>query len=142
VARFRWPEWRKLTPAERSRISAEATTVLQKLLDAGETVDMVISIGPVPMMKAVVATTRLPKIKTFVILNPIMVDGTGLCGACRVTVGGKTKFACVDGPDFDGHEVDFDEMTKRLKMYAKYEKIAYERFLHECCRVADQIKQL
>lgn len=118
------------------------TTVLQNLLDAGEKVDMVISIGPVPMMKAVVASTRLPKIKTFVSLNPIMVDGTGMCGACRVTVGGKTKFACVDGPDFDGHEVDFDEMTKRLKMYAKYEKIAYERFLHDGCRVADQIKQL
>jgi ferredoxin--NADP+ reductase len=117
------------------------TTVLQKLLDDGEKIDMVICVGPVPMMKAVVKTTLPPKIKTFVSLNPVMVDGTGMCGACRVTVGGKTKFACVDGPDFDGHQVDFEEMTKRLKMYAKYEKIAYEKFLHEGCRLGEQIKQ-
>jgi ferredoxin--NADP+ reductase len=121
------------------------TTVLQKLLDDGEKIDMVICIGPVPMMKAVVNTTREPKIKTNVSLNPIMVDGTGMCGACRVTVGGKTKFACVDGPDFDGHEVDFDEMTKRMKMYVKQEKIAYDRFLHaedEKCRLDRQIEKM
>jgi ferredoxin/flavodoxin---NADP+ reductase len=118
------------------------TTVLQKLMADGEKIDMVICVGPVPMMKAVVNTTREPKIKTFVSLNPVMVDGTGMCGACRVTVGGKTKFACVDGPDFDGHEVDFEEMTKRLKMYAKYEKQAYEKFLHEGCKVAEQIKNI
>jgi ferredoxin--NADP+ reductase len=118
------------------------TTVLQKLMTDGEKIDMVICVGPVPMMKAVVNTTREPKIKTFVSLNPVMVDGTGMCGACRVTVGGKTKFACVDGPDFDGHEVDFEEMTKRMKMYAKYEKQAYEKFLHEGCKVAEQIKKM
>lgn len=116
------------------------TTVLQKLIDDGVKIDMIIAIGPVPMMKAVVNTTREPKIKTYVSLNPIMVDGTGMCGACRVTVGGKTRFACVDGPDFDGHEVDFDEMTKRMKMYVKYEKLAYERFLEsEKCRPRKQI---
>lgn len=113
------------------------TTILQQMIDGGEKIDMVIAIGPVPMMKAVVKTTREPKIKTYVSLNPIMVDGTGMCGACRVTVGGKTKFACVDGPDFDGHEVDFDEMTKRMKMYNRYEKQAYEKFLEdEHCRLA------
>ncbi len=118
------------------------TTILQKLIAEGEKIDMVICVGPVPMMKAVVETTREPKIKTFVSLNPIMVDGTGMCGACRVTVGGKTKFACVDGPDFDGHEVDFDEMTKRMKMYVKQEKIAYDKFLHKECNVNKQIKEL
>jgi len=121
------------------------TTVLQKLIDDGEKIDMVICIGPVPMMKAVVNATREPKIKTYVSLNPIMVDGTGMCGACRVTVGGKTKFACVDGPDFDGHEVDFDEMTKRMKMYVKQEKIAYDRFLHDekaGCRLEKQIEKM
>ena len=117
------------------------TTVLQKLINDGEKIDMVISIGPVPMMKAVVNATRGPKIKTYVSLNPIMVDGTGMCGACRVTVGGKTRFACVDGPDFDGHEVDFEEMTKRMKMYGKYEKIAYERFLDSECHLAKKTEE-
>lgn len=119
------------------------TTILQKLIEDGEQIDMVISIGPVPMMKAVVSTTREPKIKTFVSLNPIMVDGTGMCGACRVTVAGKTRFACVDGPDFDGHEVDFDEMTKRLKMYVKYEKVAYHKFLdNEKCHLKKEVDKL
>ncbi len=119
------------------------TTVLQKLLDDGNEVDFVMAIGPVPMMKAVVNTTRKPKIKTFVSLNPIMVDGTGMCGACRVTVGGRTRFACVDGPDFDGHEVDFDEMTKRLKMYVRYEKRAYDKFLeNEKCRLKKQVENM
>jgi NAD(P)H-flavin reductase len=117
------------------------TTVLEKMIADGEKIDMVISIGPVPMMKAVVNTTREHKIKTFVSLNPIMVDGTGMCGACRVTVGGKTRFACVDGPDFDGHEVDFDEMTKRLKMYTRYEKVAYDKFLEaEHCHLRKQVE--
>ncbi len=118
------------------------TTILQKIIDDGEKIDMVICVGPVPMMKAVVETTREPRIKTFVSLNPIMVDGTGMCGACRVTVGGKTKFACVDGPDFDGHEVDFDEMTKRQKMYLKQEKISYEKFLHDGCNINKQVEKL
>jgi ferredoxin--NADP+ reductase len=117
------------------------TTVLQKMIDDDVKIDFIMAIGPVPMMKAVVNTTRKPKIKTFVSLNPIMVDGTGMCGACRVTVGGKTRFACVDGPDFDGHEVDFDEMTKRLKMYAKYEKRAYDKFLEdEHCHLKKQVE--
>ena len=115
------------------------TTVLQNLMNDGERIDFVMAIGPVPMMRAVVETTREPKIKTMVSLNPIMVDGTGMCGACRVTVGGKTRFACVDGPDFDGHEVDFDEMTKRLKMYVKYEQIAYKKFLDEHHHLEEQI---
>ncbi len=119
------------------------TTILQKLIDDGEKIDMIISIGPVPMMKAVVNTTREPKIKTYVSLNPIMVDGTGMCGACRVTVGGKTRFACVDGPDFDGHEVDFEEMTKRLKMYNQYEKEAYHKFLEDDkCNLKRQVDNL
>jgi NAD(P)H-flavin reductase len=117
------------------------TTILQKLIDDGEKIDMVFSVGPVPMMKAVVATTRPHNIKTIVSLNPIMVDGTGMCGACRVTVGGKTRFACVDGPDFDGHEVDFEEMTKRMKMYVKYEKIAYDRFKEHGCRLEKQLRK-
>ncbi|MEP0827703.1 MAG: sulfide/dihydroorotate dehydrogenase-like FAD/NAD-binding protein [bacterium] len=118
------------------------TTILQRLIADGEKIDMVICVGPVPMMKAVVNTTREPNIKTFVSLNPVMVDGTGMCGACRVTVGGKTRFACVDGPDFDGHLVDFDEMTKRMKMYVRYEKIAYERFLEDDCRLGKQVKAM
>jgi len=112
------------------------TTVLEKLMEDGTPIDFIMAIGPVPMMKAVANTTRPAGIKTWVSLNPIMVDGTGMCGACRVTIGGKTKFACVDGPDFDAHQVDFDEMTSRLKMYQKQEKVAYEKFLHseECAR--------
>lgn len=107
------------------------TTVLERLMEDGTPIDYIMAIGPVPMMKAVAAVTRPKKINTWVSLNPIMVDGTGMCGACRVTVGGKTKFACVDGPDFNAHEVDFDEMTSRLKMYQTQEKIAYDRFLHQ-----------
>lgn len=106
------------------------TTILEQLMNDGTPIDYVMSVGPVPMMKAVAKTTLPKKIKTWVSLNPVMVDGTGMCGACRVTVGGKTKFACVDGPDFDAHEVDFEEMTSRLKMYQTYEKVAYDRFLH------------
>lgn len=118
------------------------TTILQNMLVGGQKVDMVIAIGPVPMMKAVVNTTREPKIKTFVSLNPIMVDGTGMCGACRVTVGGKTRFACVDGPDFDGHEVDFEEMTKRLQMYKRFEKVAYEKFLEaDHCHLKKRVEK-
>ncbi len=91
-------------------------------------IDFVMAIGPVVMMRAVCRITQPHQIKTMVSLNPIMVDGTGMCGACRVTVGGKTQFACVDGPDFDGHKVDFDELLKRQGMYLKQEKIAMERF--------------
>jgi len=88
--------------------------------------------GPVPMMKAVCELTRPYGIRTIVSLNPIMVDGTGMCGGCRVTVGGKTQFACVDGPEFDGHQVDYDELWDRLSAYKTQEKIALERWEHEC----------
>lgn len=91
-----------------------------------EKVDYVLAVGPVPMMKAVTEMTRADKIQTWVSLNAIMVDGTGMCGACRCSVGGKTKFACIHGPDFNGHEVDFDELTARQKMFINEEKIAME----------------
>jgi ferredoxin--NADP+ reductase len=116
------------------------TTVLEQLMVDGTPIDFIMAIGPVPMMRAVAEATRAQKIKTWVSLNPIMVDGTGMCGACRVTVGGKTRFACVDGPDFDAHQVNFDEMTSRLKMYHKQEKIAYDRFLQHDGNCADHRK--
>ena len=93
------------------------TNKLQSLIDAGNNYDLVIAIGPVPMMKFVSAVTKPYNIKTLVSLNPIMIDGTGMCGGCRVTVGGEIKFACVDGPDFDGHQVDYDELMKRNSTY-------------------------
>lgn len=92
------------------------TDVLKRLLNNGE-YDIVIAIGPVIMMKFVALTTKPYGVKTLVSLNPIMIDGTGMCGGCRVTVGGKTRFACVDGPDFDGHEVDFDELMRRNTLF-------------------------
>lgn len=93
------------------------TNALAGLIEGGAQYDMVIAIGPVPMMKFVCEVTRPYGIKTMVSLNPIMIDGTGMCGGCRVTVGGQTKFACVDGPDFDGHIVDFDELMRRNSFY-------------------------
>jgi ferredoxin--NADP+ reductase len=105
------------------------TQVLADLLEKGEKIDFVFSVGPVLMMRALAKVTLPYKIKTIISLNPIMVDGTGMCGACRVTVGNQTKFACVDGPDFDAHQVDFDELLKRQKMYLQQEKIAMENFL-------------
>ncbi|HZX49262.1 MAG TPA: sulfide/dihydroorotate dehydrogenase-like FAD/NAD-binding protein [Nitrospirota bacterium] len=101
--------------------------VLSEILKE-EPVHMVTAIGPVPMMKAVSEMTRPVKIPTYVSLNAIMVDGTGMCGSCRVEVGGATKFACVDGPDFDGHQVNFDELVYRQKMYVPYEKKASELY--------------
>ena len=106
--------------------------VLQKLIDMGEKIDRVVAIGPVPMMRVVCDVTKQYNVKTIVSLNPIMVDATGMCGACRVSVGGCTKFACVDGPEFDGHEVDFDLLTSRLRMYYTQEKEAMENFRCEC----------
>jgi ferredoxin--NADP+ reductase len=106
------------------------STVLQNLVDAGEKIDEVFAIGPVPMMKVIANQTKPYGIKTIVSLNPIMVDATGMCGACRVSVGGKTKFTCVDGPEFDGHQVDFDLLTSRLRMYCEQEGVAYEK--HRC----------
>lgn len=102
------------------------TSPLKSLLDNGEEYDEVIAIGPLVMMKFVTLTTKPYNIKTTVSMNPIMIDGTGMCGGCRLTVGGKTKFACVDGPDFDGFEVDFDEAIKKGGMYSKQQKHAYD----------------
>ena len=102
------------------------TDKLKSLIEAGNQYDAVIAIGPIPMMKFVSLTTKPYGIKTIVSLNPIMIDGTGMCGGCRLTVGGKTKFACVDGPDFDGHEVDFDEAMHRGGMYRDFEAHARE----------------
>jgi len=108
------------------------TDVLTELLSKDQKPDFIMAIGPVIMMRAVCGVTAPHEIKTLVSLNPVMVDGTGMCGACRVTVGGKTKFACVDGPDFDGHQVDFDELMKRQGMYLKQEKVAMERWDKMC----------
>ena len=102
------------------------TAPLKEAIEAGENYDEVIAIGPLVMMKFVVATTKPAGVKTVVSMNPIMIDGTGMCGGCRLTVGGQTKFACVDGPDFDGFEVDFDEAMKRGAMYRDFERHSYE----------------
>ena len=102
------------------------TNPLKELIESGEQYDEVITIGPLIMMKFVVATTKPHNVKTVVSMNPIMIDGTGMCGGCRLTVGGKTKFACVDGPDFDGFEVDFDEAISRGRSYLEFEKHARE----------------
>ena len=103
------------------------TAPLKEAIEAGENYDEVITIGPLVMMKFVVATTKPFGVKTTVSMNPIMIDGTGMCGGCRLTVGGKTKFACVDGPDFDGFLVDFDEAMQRANMYGEFERHAYEK---------------
>ena len=103
------------------------TDALLKLIEEGNEYDEVITIGPLMMMKAVVGVTKPLNIKTVVSMNPIMIDGTGMCGGCRLTVGGKTKFACVDGPDFDGFEVDFDEVASRNRIYFEFEKHAREK---------------
>lgn len=103
------------------------TVPLKEAIESGEVYDMVITIGPLIMMKFVVATTKPYNIPTTVSMNPIMIDGTGMCGGCRLTVGGKTKFACVDGPDFNGFEVDFDEAMARSSMYAEFERCEREK---------------
>lgn len=107
------------------------TGPLQELIDGGR-VDAVYAIGPLPMMRAVADLTRGPRIRTWASLNALMVDGTGMCGGCRVTVGGEMKFACVDGPEFDAHEVDFDELIRRSRMYSDLEGVADERFRKAC----------
>ena len=107
------------------------TQALQAKLDAGKAYDEVIAIGPLPMMKAVCDLTKPKDIKTIVSMNPIMIDGTGMCGGCRVTVGSVTKFACVDGPDFDGHQVDWAEAISRSRMFRPEEQRAMEK-LHKC----------
>lgn len=103
------------------------TEALKDVLNKGDT-QLAVAIGPVPMMKFVSKLTAQYGVKTIVSLNPIMVDGTGMCGGCRVTVGGKTKFACVDGPEFDGHQVDYDELMLRLQAYCEDEKRCFEDY--------------
>lgn len=112
------------------------TEMLKELINNGKKIDYVLTAGPIIMMKKIAEITEQHKIKTVASLNPIMVDGTGMCGCCRVTIGGETKFACVDGPDFDAHLVDFDELLKRTSLYKKMEKESYEKFIKdhpECC---------
>ena len=106
------------------------TAKLEELIKGGRKYDIVIAIGPLVMMRAVCQLTNEYGIKTVVSMNPVMIDGTGMCGGCRITVGGETKFACVDGPDFDGHQVDFDEAIRRSKMFSQQEKSAREA--HKC----------
>ncbi|MBF0450818.1 MAG: sulfide/dihydroorotate dehydrogenase-like FAD/NAD-binding protein [Candidatus Magnetomorum sp.] len=105
------------------------TDVLKKILnEKKDQIKLVVGIGPVPMMKFVSLVTKEFNVKTLVSLNPIMIDGTGMCGGCRVSVGGKNKFACVDGPEFDGHAVDFDELSLRLQAYQEDERQCYDHF--------------
>jgi ferredoxin--NADP+ reductase len=104
------------------------TDVLKQILDERDDVRLVVGIGPVPMMKFLCKMTKEYEVKTMVSLNPIMVDATGMCGACRVSVGGRTRFCCVDGPEFDGHQVDFDELVKRQRAYLTEEKESVDRF--------------
>ena len=115
------------------------TQPLKEMLEAGETFDEVLAIGPIPMMKFVSLTTLPFGVHTSVSLNPIMVDGTGMCGGCRVTVGGEVKFACVDGPEFDGHKVDFNELMSRNSTYRGREADVKE---HHACRMEAMGKQL
>jgi ferredoxin--NADP+ reductase len=102
------------------------TDALKRLIESGEQYDEVITIGPLIMMKFVCNLTKAYGIKTVASMNPIMIDGTGMCGGCRLSVGGKTKFACVDGPEFDGHEIDFEEAMARSAMYKSFERKAHE----------------
>ncbi len=108
------------------------TEALKEIIEKGPKPDIVYAIGPTPMMRAVSNLTRPFGIATIVSLNPIMVDGTGMCGACRVTVGGETKFACVDGPEFDGHAVAWDELAQRLSIFVPKEKVSLEHYHREC----------
>ncbi len=108
------------------------TDVVKDVLE-NDQIQQVVAIGPVPMMKAVCNITKQYNVPTLVSLNPIMIDGTGMCGGCRVTVGGKTRFACVDGPEFDGHQVNFDELMLRLRAYCEEEKQCYEDY----CRLTN-----
>lgn len=112
------------------------TDALRKLIESGEQYDEVIAIGPLIMMKFVCRLTKELGVKTVVSMNPIMIDGTGMCGGCRLTVGGVTKFACVDGPEFDGHEIDFDEAMARSMTYRDWERHAYE----ETCNLFKEAK--
>ncbi|MEW5797325.1 MAG: sulfide/dihydroorotate dehydrogenase-like FAD/NAD-binding protein, partial [Candidatus Zixiibacteriota bacterium] len=117
------------------------SAVLKGLLDGGEKTDMVMAIGPVPMMRVVANLTKEYDVPTWVSLNPLMVDGTGMCGGCRVKIGDETKFACVDGPDFDGHQVDFALLSSRLAAYKEQERAAMKRLLEDPdCRLTKAVK--
>ena len=105
------------------------TEILKELLDSDKSIDLVLAVGPVVMMKVVSNLTKPYGVKTLVSVNPIMLDATGMCGACRVTVGGKVKFGCVDGPSFDGHQVDFDELMKRLVQFKELEGISKQKYI-------------
>ena len=112
------------------------TDALRALIESGEKYDEVITIGPLPMMKFVSKLTKEYGVKTIASMNPIMIDGTGMCGGCRLTVGGKTRFACVDGPEFDAHEIDFDEAIARGRTYQEFERHAYE----EACNLFKEVQ--
>ena len=116
------------------------TDALREQLEAGAKYEHVVAIGPMPMMRAVCEMTRPYGIHTVVSMNPIMIDGTGMCGGCRLTVGGETKFACVDGPDFDGHLVDFDEAMKRSRMYSAEEKLSKEKHICRMKEAAEHVQ--
>jgi len=116
------------------------TDALKEIIDR-DRVAVVFAVGPVPMMRAVSMLTRPYKIKTIVSLNPIMVEGSGMCGACRVNIGGETRFTCVDGPEFDGHEVDFDELSRRLRLYSDEEEASLKRYLRKRKRAGYERKR-
>ena len=116
------------------------TDALREQLEAGAKYEHVVAIGPMPMMRAVCEMTRPYGIHTVVSMNPIMIDGTGMCGGCRLTVGGETKFACVDGPEFDGHLVDFDEAMKRSRMYSTEEKLSKEKHICRMKEAAEHVQ--
>lgn len=110
------------------------TDALSRIIESGEHIHSVYATGPLPMMKAVAEMTSEAGIHTLASLNPVMMDGTGMCGACRVSVGGKLKFACVDGPEFDAHQINFDELIKRNNTYVDQEKLAMEAYMNEQCK--------
>ena len=116
------------------------TDALREQLEAGAKYEHVVAIGPMPMMRAVCEMTRPYGIHTVASMNPIMIDGTGMCGGCRLTVGGETKFACVDGPEFDGHLVDFDEAMKRSRMYSAEEKLSKEKHICRMKEAAEHVQ--
>ncbi|NIR32570.1 MAG: sulfide/dihydroorotate dehydrogenase-like FAD/NAD-binding protein [Gammaproteobacteria bacterium] len=121
-------------------IQGLVTEGIKVALDKHVDIDEVVAIGPPIMMKACAEATRPHKIKTKVSLNPVMVDGTGMCGGCRVRVGGRVRFACVDGPDFDGHQVDFDDLMNRLRRFSAEERLALERW-SETCRMPTPVSR-
>jgi ferredoxin/flavodoxin---NADP+ reductase len=117
------------------------TDKLRQLIDNGTRIDLVLAVGPIPMMKAVADVTRKERIRTIVSLNPIMIDGTGMCGGCRVLVDGKSEFACVDGPEFDAHRVDFSVLIQRNAMYREAERKSMEEFQHDREKQVERLRE-